>query len=284
MKSGLGNNLFIFAHFIGFSKEHKIKILNPAFIDGVKYFGTLNRNFWGSYPYKNNYVHNISIRQFLYKLINLASRILTRLNISNKLIGTVDIGWENYLDIESDAFLKKHEKSHILLASGWKFRANNYVQKYKNEILDFFQPLPYHQKNITDFISKARVDCNLLIGVHIRYGDYRHMWNGSHFFSLEEFKNVMENLIDIFPQKKIRFILCSNEQLDYNIFRQLDFIQAPGHELEDMYILSKCDYIIGPHSSYSLWASYYGNVPLHVLRHSLTKIKETDFSISDISD
>lgn len=48
---------------------------------------------------------------------------------------------------------------------------------------------------------------------------------------------------------------------------------------EDLYSLSKADYIIGPPSSYSAWASLYGSVPLCFIEDS-----KADFSISDFID
>jgi len=35
--------------------------------------------------------------------------------------------------------------------------------------------------------------------------------------------------------------------------------------IEDLYLLGYCDYIVGPNSSFSQWASFWGGVPLHVL-------------------
>jgi hypothetical protein len=36
-----------------------------------------------------------------------------------------------------------------------------------------------------------------------------------------------------------------------------------GSAVEDLYSLARCDYLLGPPSTFSLWASFYGNVPLH---------------------
>lgn len=32
-----------------------------------------------------------------------------------------------------------------------------------------------------------------------------------------------------------------------------------------MYLLARCDYIIDPPSTYTMWASFYGNVPLYMI-------------------
>jgi hypothetical protein len=39
------------------------------------------------------------------------------------------------------------------------------------------------------------------------------------------------------------------------------------HFITDMYVLAACDAILGPPSTFSIWASYYGRVPLMQLEH-----------------
>ena len=66
----------------------------------------------------------------------------------------------------------------------------------------------------------------------------------------------------------IRFVICSNEKLDLSYFREagLEVNAGPGHEALDLYALSKCDLIIGPPSTYNLWASFLNDVPLFWIR------------------
>jgi len=61
--------------------------------------------------------------------------------------------------------------------------------------------------------------------------------------------------------KRVSFLLCSNEEINKNNFEGLDITLGLNHPVEDLYSLSRCDYIIGPPSTYSMWASFYGKVP-----------------------
>ena len=47
--------------------------------------------------------------------------------------------------------------------------------------------------------------------------------------------------------------------------------------MTDLYALSRCDYIIGPPSTFSQWASYYGHVPLRFLRWKGDEISMSEF-------
>ncbi|MFN5837557.1 MAG: hypothetical protein ACK47J_12755, partial [Pseudanabaena sp.] len=46
--------------------------------------------------------------------------------------------------------------------------------------------------------------------------------------------------------------------------------------IEDLYSMAKCDYLIGPPSTYSMWASFYGMVPLlHIYdKHQIINLKD----------
>jgi hypothetical protein len=39
-------------------------------------------------------------------------------------------------------------------------------------------------------------------------------------------------------------------------------IPGPGHVVQDMYALARCDYLLGPPSTFTIWSSFYGRVPL----------------------
>jgi hypothetical protein len=83
----------------------------------------------------------------------------------------------------------------------------------------------------------------------------------------------------IMPAQEIRFLVCSDEPIDAAAFAGLDVARGTGHLLEDMYALAGCDYLIGPPSTYTAWASFYGRVPLFVARQSEVQPQPEDFSV-----
>lgn len=280
----LGNNLMLFAHFIAFSIMHNIKLFNPSFDNYAHYFESLDKNFFGVYPSKNSFLYNYKLRMIFYKFINFLARTLRRLKISNRFFRVVALDWDESVDLESKDFLEIALNTHFLFVTGWKFRSNIGVLKNIDLIRLYFKPQKKYLININSNLTHTNNNSLIRVGVHIRYGDYRYMWGGSHFFELDVYKNLMRQIVDLFHLKKVIFFISCNENLDQKIFSEFEFEFASGHELEDLYALSMCNYIFGPHSSYSLWASYYGNTPLYVLWDSNKKISIPDFKISDISD
>ena len=52
--------------------------------------------------------------------------------------------------------------------------------------------------------------------------------------------------------------------------------QFSGNAVEDLYMLSVCDYLIGPPSTYSLVASMYKDVPLYRMDKAAIEAMELD--------
>lgn len=108
-------------------------------------------------------------------------------------------------------------------------------------------------------------DADIWIGVHIRQGDYREWNDGSCFFTATQYYDAMSITKEYFPGKKVKFLVASNERRTLDEFPGLDVVLAPVHFLDDLYLLSDCDYLIGTGSGYVDWASEYGNRPLFKL-------------------
>jgi len=118
-----------------------------------------------------------------------------------------------------------------------------------------------------------------LIGVHIRHGDYRHFMDGKYFYTFEEYHQILKEVRILFPHQKVRFCICSNVPIEKEKFYGLDIVTGPGEAIDDMYVLAGCDYLVGPPSTFTIWASFYGNTPLYQIEDPESKIKEEDFQI-----
>jgi hypothetical protein len=67
--------------------------------------------------------------------------------------------------------------------------------------------------------------------------------------------------------KRVAFLICSDELVPLDRFCGLNIFLGTGHLIEDMYALAKCDLLMGPQSTFSGWASFYGSVPLYLIDH-----------------
>lgn len=194
-------------------------------------------------------------------------------------------GWNNYKGLTWKAtHSNRMDRIYKALGfvKGWNTRRDNqYIARTKKEIQYLYHP----KKEITDkaeaLIRKLHQEADMVIGVHIRRGDYA-TWNeGRFFFSLEDYHTFMLRIKQLYKEYSIAFFISSNEDFSLDIFKDCQcsrFDKEPSGAVLDLYTLSICDRIIGPFSSYSRWASFIGEVPLCFLETRDQKFSKKDFS------
>lgn len=74
----------------------------------------------------------------------------------------------------------------------------------------------------------------------------------------------MDRMVNQLSGKKVGFLVCSNATQPADAFTGLVWHNGLGTEIGDLIALASCDYNIGPASTYSEWASLYGDVPRFV--------------------
>ena len=75
------------------------------------------------------------------------------------------------------------------------------------------------------------------------------------------------------------FVLISNLPIDKNYFADLPVFYTNGNLIQDIYTLATCNYIVGVSSTFSLWASFYGRVPLCTITSNKQKINRSSFKV-----
>lgn len=253
----------MYTQFISFGKEFKIKIVNPAF-----------------HPYKNYFVGTAGVsfsgNRLFYRFCFLLTKTLHRLKVKNRFVSTIVLSNNEQFDLNESTILN----SKIYFVQGWLFRSNDLFKKYTKEIKSFFEPTQFYKNQIEDFFLKNfGKQKSILIGIHVRLGDYKTFENGIYYYPIHKYLALVAELKVLFAEQNPGFLICSNEKLtiDETVIKDLKITFAPGHELLDLYCLAKCDFIAGPPSTFSMWASFYGDVPLLTVRPNQTNIAKNDF-------
>ena len=261
----LGNSLILYANLWAFAKEHHLRLYNPAFYSYAPYF-VFTR---GKY----------SINKWMYRLLHPLARLFRK--TGSRLCIALD--WQQSLDLDQKA--QYHALLHpFRLIMGWKYRGQKLVQAHKSTIKTLFSPAEPYALQLEDFWQKTFIDNQeIILGMHIRRGDYAGFENGIYYYSLEDYKKLIPQLVNLFPKQKLHLLICSNEQIPLSEFSGLGakISAGPGHELLDMYAFAKCHYLIGPPSTYTMWASFYGEVPLYMLHNIQQPFVLSDFKCVD---
>jgi hypothetical protein len=276
----LGNSLFLFSHFMAYALETKTKLMNVSFYESADYFTSTHNSTFLRFPPKKIFFKTRWLRRPVYRFFFQIGRAVHRLGLNNSFVNCVYLDWDKHFFLD-EAKNRKELQAAIVFVQGWNFRCTPYVKKHQGMIRNFFQPLEKYRVNVERIIADAKKGCDLLVGVHIRHGDYAHFEGGKYFYSLEQYYAEMLKVAGLYTGSRIRFLICSNATPDLSAFKNLDCCFSSGHELEDMYALAGCDMLMGPPSTYSIWASFYGNVPLYMINDLHRDVEKKDFQLPE---
>ena len=256
----LANRLFLFSHLIASSIKYKYTLFNPTFDDYNTFFQSTDKNDFYGYPI---YVKPTKIPGFY-----LTNRILQKLIQEKFELGYfqyINLSWEKSLNISNISFLDAAQKK-IVVINGYAFRDFIAFQEKSNLIREIFKPNKAILNNVEKNIKVFRGKIDILVGVHVRRKDYKTYCNGIYYFDDGIYLMYMKKLNQIFENsnKRVSFVICTDDinSIDPKNFESLNVYFSKSSAIEDLYILSRCDYLIGPPSSFTGWASFYGKVPL----------------------
>ena len=158
-----------------------------------------------------------------------------------------------------------NENNYIKIVNGWNFRENKLTKKYHKELKEIYNFKKKKEtkkiKLLVNYLEKLKKGGKYLVGLHIRRNDYKLWNNGKYYFSDEFYEFVIKKIrIDFANKNKDPFIiLVSDEKISPKI--GVDFL-SNGTWKEDQIILQSCQILIGPPSTFSMWASYISQIPL----------------------
>jgi len=267
---GFCNRLWQAAHFIANAKENNYRFIHLGFSEYVKFF---NQN--GSFNMSRKVYFND------YQNTSMENRLIIKY-ASYKMPFTKEFYFERWGNDNFESFnlssadFVQDVKKRIVKVDGWGFIDGKSLDKHSDYIRKVFTPNKLSVAK--DFIGGLSYD--KIIGVHMRRGDYLKFNEGKYYFKDCDYKSFMLQCCNMYPNKNIGFFLCSDEKINYDNF--FDFnICKPGFSgvIEDLYTLSYCDLIIGPPSTFSEWASFYGKTPAYHIQSKKETLHQDKFKI-----
>lgn len=280
----LGNRLITFAHFIANAIEYKYQVLDPAFSEYARYFVGTSAHLLSQYPadlQENSAlgIFTAVMSRLVHKLIYLPANLIQKGKIPwqhSAFHETITISYPAVYDWKHSRYLDfVHDK--YVITPGWVFWDHENVLKHAGRIREYFQLVPYYRTRVDEHINSCREGCDVLIGIHIRQGDYQDWMGGKYYYTVDQYIKLIRRVERLFLNQKVRFMICSDEQLDVPNFADISICKGPGSAIEDMYALAACDYIMGPPSTFSGWASFFGDVPIYFIHDINDNVMLADF-------
>ena len=239
-KGRLCNNMLQYGHVYAWGREHQRSSMSLRFAYKYQYFHicqTARHNF------------------LLYVLAKYGARW--------GLLKVVRFDTPDTDMAANEELMRRH--SHVLV-EGWYARWYDLFLKYKAEIIDLFA---FNRQVMArpDGLLASLPKADLRLGLHIRRGDYKTWCDGRYYYSNEQYIGFVKQFMALHPGKTLQLIVCGNDrELCQDEFREAlkgsTIVFPCGSPGEDLYLLSQCDYLIGPPSTFSLVAAMYRDVPL----------------------
>ncbi len=263
----LGNRLFLYGHLIAAAEEYGVELANPSFVEYASLFPATASNLWCRYPNfpTENTAPPIWQRKTLAKAIHLGTKALSVTGLRHYPFHVIRIRGEESCDLAGEEFASAARGQRHVLASGWLFRSEHLFQKHASVVRRHFALPETNRSSVDRLIAQLRKEADIVVGIHIRHGDYATFMDGRYFYSLEQYAATMRRIVDQLPNQRVKFLVCSNATCVPGVFDGLEVTQGTGHITEDMYALAETDMMFGPPSTYTGWASFYGERPVTFL-------------------
>ena len=131
-------------------------------------------------------------------------------------------GWNNYKGLTwKVTHNKRWDKIFKLLGftKGWSTRNDiRYLQQTLPELQRIFRPKDEIMQRAKDMMSVLRAEADMVVGIHIRRGDYATWHDGRFFYELEDYHQFMLRIQEVYKDRRVAFFISSNEDFDVDRF------------------------------------------------------------------
>lgn len=252
-KSQMCNNLLQYAHVYAWGREHGRKVVSMRF----------------SYKYQYFHICHTSLTGFGWYLF---AKYMAA-------IGLLPTASFKHSDCNRDALERKMLRHRHIVVSGWHVRFYDLFLKYRQEICDLFRIDDRYTEPVKAKMQEAEATASgqqrpgqhlpqLRLGVHVRRGDYAQWQDGKYCFDDEVYARHINRFAALHSDHEVHVYLSTNDgSVTATAFQQLcpdvHIHHLQGTPPEDLFMLSECDCLIGPPSTFSLVAAMYRDLPLY---------------------
>ncbi len=266
MYGQMGNQLALLAHLLAFALDYNFTIVHFASAPLLK---NLDKKTIKTAPIRfDKRLNNPTVSLFINNLVRLFC-----LKRNCFFSGCLFLNKE--FDVDRDFKAKKSLR--FIIITHWLFRYYSGViahQQTIRKMLSFDEALSVKAKLFL-LSTKNSFPLHTFFGVHVRKGDYATFFQGKFLWDDDVYYSKMKRLAD--QVKKPVFIVCSNEEINFDNTFGLQIVYTKGTPAEDIYLLSHCDYIVGPVSTFSSWAAFMGDTYLFHLQDKNEDVELSGF-------
>jgi hypothetical protein len=264
----LGNRLQTAAYALAFSEEFNIKVKLPCLRGYDDLISETRRNKLGKIRRRIEYT--------IYRLIANSKYLKKALDCT--VIRSTK---------KSPVTLSSQRISRLIFSSRISIIRGYYIHTHPSILIKHAEKIrkrlaPVVEQSEFTFISDRRIKENsLIVGIHIRRGDYKRYRGGKYFFPISMYENLANSLTINSSESRFVFLVCSDEHIPDNAFSGMNWIRGPGTALGDLYALSLCDLVMGPVSTFNRLSAFLGGIPRFEIQKPMDILRFSDFKPVD---
>ena len=243
-KSQMCNNLLQYAHVYAWGREHGRKVISMRFSYKYQYFRICHTPLTG-------------FGWYLFAKYLAALGLMPTANFKRA-------------ECNHEALERKMLRHKHIVVSGWNVRFYDLFLKYRSEICDLFTIDDIYTNPVREKMLQVEGGDNNVVrlGVHIRRGDYAQWKDGIYCYDDETYARYINRFAALHDGEDIHVFLSTNdpdvvEEKYQEMCPNVHIHYLRGNSPQDLFMLSECDYVIGPPSTFSLVASMYRDIPFY---------------------
>ena len=251
------NRLLQDARLHAFCKEYGIRYFNPHFSDMARFYPNLYRRGYGGR-------HVIRLLRHLYLIRPVLLGLLPRNEERHR-----------YHPVATpEELLSLCQRYRLLFVCGFALPVDALLRKHHDTFIHQYalDPRLLKGNRIVRQISDWKLQGIVVLGLHIRRGDYKTWREGRHYYDDATYSRIIDSTVKLFEARGhiVRCIICSNEPV--TLRTKCAPVFSGSEWYVDQYLLSQCNYILGPPSTFTEWASYIGEVPFYHIQSPIEEI------------
>jgi len=262
----LGNRLKLLTHLAAAAMEHGFAITNPAFWKYHGEFLAWENNALNFFPGYSPWWIPVRGERLLRGVFCRVAQMASRIPGLRRQIGWLRCPDEKSVDLAGSEFRRRLAEgpTHLFLW-GYNFHGTPLVQKHRIELLRLFRPVRGPEK-----------PSGFTIALHARRGDYREWAGGKYYFSWDDYRGWIREARKRWVDRSPRILVFSDEIVPGEIRNEAGVEVTGGTAGQDLFRMAGCEVILGPPSSFSDWAAWYGGAGRLRLEQARQELKPRD--------
>jgi hypothetical protein len=255
----MGNRLLTFSHLSALAAAQDWKLHNFSFRPYSDYFehfagkgvsslpggdpigeflGSSRGAIWGKFLQR--WLRNPTVLQLLRR--------------SGRLVEASDL---SELSVTDPVIHRATQAGGLRVWTAWNLHFHELRDNWRASVLHWFRPTAAIRFSVDNALMEVP-GSRLLVGIHVRRGDYEHYQGGRYFFDHTYYQSVMSVIATRMLAANPHFLIASNEPIPDSMTKGFSATVLRGNEAEDLCALGRCQLILGPPSTYSEWAAFVG--------------------------